>query len=74
MDKEKHFTINQLREITGWSYPTALNFVKANGEQYDGWRWSVPASVVRDLVDKDLDAAIEQKSRYYHLLPVSMRV
>jgi hypothetical protein len=59
----KHLTVEHVRRIMGWSYPTALKFAKEHGRQCEEGRqeWSIPAHAVEAAVDAQLDEAFSKK-------------
>ena len=46
-----YLTINQVKKIIGWSYPTALDFAKKHGTMVDG-KWMIPFDDVSAEVQK----------------------
>ena len=55
-------TIAQVREIVGWSYPTALDFAKRTGAMIDG-KWYVPFDIVAAEVQKRVVVAQKMQGR-----------
>jgi hypothetical protein len=45
-------TIAQTQKVIGWSYPTALEFAKANGHMGDNGRWLIPFDAVASEVQR----------------------
>jgi hypothetical protein len=51
-----------MREITGWSYPTAFKFARNNGRLEDG-RWLIPYDTVAAVVQKRVVEAAKMQNR-----------
>jgi hypothetical protein len=47
-------TIEQIKDVLGWSYPTALKFAQRHGRQDGGGKWLVPYGIVADEVNEQL--------------------
>jgi len=71
---EKQLTIKQTRAVLGWSYPTALEFARTNGEQVTSelWprpRWFIPYSVInaevtkREITAADMRATLDELAK-----------
>jgi len=60
-------TISQVKEIMGWSYPTALNYAKAVGTIDrtipPSGLWTVPADCVKAVIDEDMAAVAARLER-----------
>jgi hypothetical protein len=61
-------TIEQTKEILGWSYPTALYFAKMHGRK-DGLKWVVPVAAVDGVIAERQREVVEAVERMRHYCP-----
>ena len=60
------FTIQQTRDIVGWSYPTAFVFARKHGRKING-KWYVPFDDVAGIVQSELVKAQRMQNRLVQL-------
>lgn len=61
---DKKLTINQVQDIIKISYPTALALAKTHGEMLEDGKWYVASSIIRAMIQDELNTATEKLARY----------